>query len=50
MRLKATWADLSGHNALVMTDSHIFEPFHWFLLEVVRLLEGYALKFSDLEA
>jgi len=33
-----------------MTNSQIFGPLRWFLLEVAKLLEGNALKFSDFEA
>ena len=50
MPFEATWADLSGHNMLAMTNSQIFGPLRWFLLEVAKLLEGNALKFSDFEA
>ena len=50
MPFEATWADLSGHNTLAMTNSQIFGPLRWFLLEVAKLLEGNALKFSDFEA
>ena len=33
-----------------MTNSQILGPLRWFLLEVAKLLEGNALKFSDFEA
>ena len=43
----ASWADLSGHNTLAMTNNQTFGPFSWICWNYAGLAIGDALKFRD---
>jgi len=47
---KASWADLSGHNTLAMTNNQSTGPLERFVWVFARLPVGDALKFNDIGA